>query len=634
VTRSAGLALRGDGFPLERTGDAIGRATPFLLGGLVPGIVAADQGGYWPTAWGWTTIALAWVAGLALVLRAGRISGLELTFVGALAALTAWTGASVAWTSSTTQSVLSVERLLVYVVGAAAVAAAVRAGSHRALLWGVWAGSTAVVLYGLLTRLLPGRLGSTSATAGFRLAEPVGYWNGLGCLAALTAILALGLATFGRPVAVRPLAAASLPLILPTLYLTFSRGAWLALAAAVVAFLALSDRRLAALVALFVLAAPVVAAVWLAERSRALHVTTVTLAAQTRAGHTLLWQLPLLALGAAALAVLLYLAGRAISFPAVVRRGFAAAVGIAVVAAVVVGFAHYGGPVEAYHRAHHSIEGAPAGNAQNLNSRLFSLSSNGRLPQWRVALAERRDHPLLGGGAGTYAEYWAAAGKNQPQIVNVHNLYLETLAELGPIGLALLVVALAVPLVAAIRARRRALVPVAAGAWVAFLLHVAYDWDWQLTGVTLAALFSAGAILVAARSPQIPQGAPARRWGVLAVAVAGGLLGFYGLLGNRALARSTDAFANGDYARAATLAHDARRWAPWSSDPWQQLAVVRTARGDRAGALAAYREAVAKDPRDWQLWLGLASVSKGSERRHAVNVLRKLDPGVGAAVTP
>jgi len=123
VTRSGGVALRGDSLALERAGDVVGAATPFLVGALVPGIVAADQGGYGPTSWGWTAIALAWIGGIALILRAGRISGLELTFVGALAALTAWTGLSVLWTSSTTQSVLSVERLLVYVLGAATVIA-------------------------------------------------------------------------------------------------------------------------------------------------------------------------------------------------------------------------------------------------------------------------------------------------------------------------------------------------------------------------------------------------------------------------------------------------------------------------------------------------------------------------------
>ncbi len=44
----------------------------------------------------------------------------------------------------------------------------------------------------------------------------------------------VGLAARGRSPAARALAAASLPVIVPTLYLTFSRGAWVALAAAVV----------------------------------------------------------------------------------------------------------------------------------------------------------------------------------------------------------------------------------------------------------------------------------------------------------------------------------------------------------------------------------------------------------------
>jgi len=630
VTRSGGLAIRGDSLALERASEIVSGVTPFLLGALVPGIVAADQGGYWPTSWGWSTIALAWIGGVALILRSGRISGLELTFIGGLTALTAWTGLSVLWTSSVTQSVLSVERLLVYVLGAATAVAVVRAASYQSLLCGVWVGSTAVVAYGLLTRLLPGRLGSPDAIGGYRLAEPIGYWNGLGLLAALAAVLGFGLAMFGSPTALRAAAAASLPLLLPTLYLTFSRGAWLALGVALLAVVALSDQRLTVLAGLIVLAPPVAAAVWLANGSAALHVLTATFAAQTRAGHTLLWQLPLLALGAAFLAVAFTFVGRSVAIPRPVRMVFGSTLAVAAVSAVAVVLIRSGGPVAAFHRAHHSIERVTPGGT-DLNDRLLSLSSNGRLPQWRVALNERRGHPVLGSGAGTYAQYWAAAGPRQSQILNVHNLYLETLAELGPLGLALLVVALGAPLAAAVVARRRVLVPIAAGVWVGFLVHVAYDWDWQLTGITLAAILCAGAILASARASQVRRGTRARRWGLAIVVALAGILGFYGLLGNRALARSSDALASSEFAKAASLAHDAQTWAPWSSEPWQQLAVVRTAQGDFGGARSAYRHAIVKDPHDWRLWLGLASVAKGAERASALLELRQLNPGVATA---
>ena len=64
---------------------------------------------------------------------------------------------------------------------------------------------------------------------------------------------------------------------MPTLYLTFSRGAWLSLVAALVATVLLTKRRLGYLVTLLVLAVPSAAAVWCVQRAKALHVTTASL---------------------------------------------------------------------------------------------------------------------------------------------------------------------------------------------------------------------------------------------------------------------------------------------------------------------------------------------------------------------
>ena len=56
---------------------------------------------------------------------------------------------------------------------------------------------------------------------------------------------------------------------------------------------------------------------------------------------------------------------------------------------------------------------------------------------WRVALEDAGMHPLLGSGAGSFDDVWLT---HRPIAVNVrdaHSLYLEVLAELGPVGLAL-----------------------------------------------------------------------------------------------------------------------------------------------------------------------------------------------------
>jgi hypothetical protein len=78
-------------------------------------------------------------------------------------------------------------------------------------------------------------------------------------------------------------------------------------------------------------------------------------------------------------------------------------------------------------------------------------------------------------------------------------VYLETLAELGPLGLGLLLTALGVPLVASWRARRHPLMAGVLAAYVAFLVHAAADWDWQLAAVGLAGLACGATLLVMAR---------------------------------------------------------------------------------------------------------------------------------------
>lgn len=125
---------------------------------------------------------------------------------------------------------------------------------------------------------------------------------------------------------------------------------------------------------------------------------------------------------------------------------------------------------------------------------------------WNVAWQEAADSPLLGRGAGTFELAWLEHQPVDRIVVDAHSLYLETLAELGVVGLVLLALALAPPLVLALR---HAYAPAAAGGYIAFLLHAGIDWDWEMPAVTVAGLLCGSAILLAhaRRAPQ--QGEPA-----------------------------------------------------------------------------------------------------------------------------
>jgi tetratricopeptide (TPR) repeat protein len=210
---------------------------------------------------------------------------------------------------------------------------------------------------------------------------------------------------------------------------------------------------------------------------------------------------------------------------------------------------------------------------------------------------------------------------------DAHSLYLETLAELGVVGLALLMVALAAPLVAAVKGRRHALVPVAFGAYVAYLVHAGLDWDWEMPAVTLAALFCGCAILAAARrqGQTFVLGTRARV-GLVAATTVLGAAAFVGLMGNQALASSKDAEKSGQLARAESKARAAVRWAPWSATAWKRLADVHFAQKDLKGARAALLEALEKDPSDWALWYQLGVASEGGERLRAYREAARLNP--------
>jgi O-antigen ligase len=132
-----------------------------------------------------------------------------------------------------------------------------------------------------------------------------------------------------------------------------------------------------------------------------------------------------------------------------------------------------------------------------------------RASYWAVAWHEYQAHAVLGSGAGTYARYWRTERPIPVRVQDAHSLYLETLAETGPLGLLLIAVALATPLTVAIR-RGAPGVLALAPAYVAFLVHAGIDWDWEMPVVTLVGLLC-GAALLQSPPDETGSGAPPGR---------------------------------------------------------------------------------------------------------------------------
>jgi O-antigen ligase len=471
-----------------------------------------------------------------------------------------------------------------------------------------------VALYGLSTRLLPGL--HDAVPAGSRLDEPIGYANALGILAAVGTLLAFGFALRSQA-AWRAAAAAALVPLAAVLQLTGSRGAVLALAAGLVVLVVAEPDRLRSLGGIVLLAAAPGLAAVVVGRSRLSEVGLTPDEAEA-AGLRVLLALVVLALVAGAAGVAAPALAPRVAPVACAALAVAAAAGCVWVAVEGGGFAE---------RALDEFRSPPPVTQTDLDRRLLSFSGSWRADYWRVAGRMVERAPLLGEGGGSYERWWLQERPVASYARDAHNLYLETLAELGPVGLALLLVALASPLVALGRARGHAPAAGAAAAYVAFLVHAGLDWDWEVPVVTLPALTCAVALLALARDDGETVALSSRgRWAAAAALVLVALVGIGVNVGNRAAGAAEDALARDDLERAAAEARRAQTWIPWTARPWRLEGEARLAARRDAEALRSLREAARRDPSSWLTWYDLALVSKGEERRDALERASRLNP--------
>jgi O-antigen ligase len=608
------------------------RLVPAVVATATVVLLARDQGGYFPASWGWSAVALAGVAVTWLVASARTDADLvDGAFLAALLALTAWVGLSIAWSVDRAQSVLELERGLVLLAGCAAFLALARRRALAALVPALLLAIAGLCAYSLSTRLAPTASGfhPDDPVSRYRLFEPLGYWNGLGLFAVLGILLALAVVT--EPAArieLRVLASVSLVVLPVTVFFTFSRGAWLALVVGVLGALASSPHRLRLLAEGAAFAVLPAVSVYLAWRAGPLTHEGAAFAAATHAGHRLAFEL--FGLAAASIAVVLLvrsLEGK-VRIGVRTRRVLAVAVVALAASALAVGVARAGGPAALATRAYHSFaDPVPPRQQRDLTSRLASFNGNGRARMWSVAIDALHGRSwVLGKGAGSFERVWDKSKRADEVVRDAHGLYVETLSELGVIGLVLLVVVLSIPLAAGLSRRGVPFVPALTGAYLAFLAHLAVDWDWELSGVALTGLFVGCLLLVARREGEERILATGLRAAGAVVGVAAAAFAFVGLVGNTALARAQTANGHHRFADAVTAATTARRWMPWSPEPLQVLGTARLRQGDIASAEAHYRAAIALDPKNWQPWLDLAAVLHGQARARAVARARALYP--------
>lgn len=473
VTASSPCASSPSAVETAHLRDMRGVVLTLVGAGLLVALGLAN-GGFFPRTSSWALFAVVWMLAMTALLGVRvRLGRLELASLAAFAALAVWTLVTTVWSADPSQSVREAERALLYLAVFGLVLVLARAGAAEYLLQAVLLGLVAVTGYALVVYFFFSGGQPPDLYEGYQLFRPVGYANATGVLAAIAVVLAAGLFVETQRRDVRLASAAALVPLPVALYLSASRAAWLALAVALGALVVLEDERLRTLVAVAGLTPLPALAVLLTRHA---HLLTRADRFPGHAAARLGLEVALAALLSATLAERISAFSALLSTGRLRRLGTLAGVAGGGLAAA--GFCTV-------------VALVAAGR--------LSVDLGIRSSYWHVAWSEWRGHRVLGSGAGTFARYWQLFRPIPTGAQDAHSLYLETLAELGVVGLALLTLCLLLPLAAAWKAREAPLVPTALAGYLVFLLHAGLDWDWEMPVVTVSGLLCAAALLVVSR---------------------------------------------------------------------------------------------------------------------------------------
>ena len=585
-----------------------------------------------PTAAFGVATAAVWVA-LLLAILSGRLPasdpgpGLS-TAAAFLTALLALTALSTIWTTSTGAAFEQTVRTAGYLGVLLTAGLLARRDRIGPALTGLAVGGVLVALVALGARLLG--IGAADAdlvavlpTAAGRLSFPIGYWNALGALMALSVpTLCWRSATATTP-ALRGLALTGFPPVLLAAYMTSSRGAVLAVVLGLGITVAYSPdrRRTAAATALGLLAsAPAVVVATLASGmldspgDGTPHGPELVTIAALLAGVAF-------ALLAAGKLVAPLAASRPFSIRVPIRAIVAAAAVLITVLVVIAGPSAVIGDLRAGNDAATS-------NGNDRATTLISTSGSGRAQFWQAAVEAFGDEPVRGIGAGGFADYWSQHGEASTPAENAHSEPLEVLAELGLFGFVLFAAFIAVVLGCAVsRARESDAAEggaAALGLLAAGLLGFAIDWTWQFPAVVVPVLVTAG--MTAALAEPLRAFASVPRLSPRAVAVGAIVISVPAVwaattlaLGEASINRSEDALAAGRLTDAAASARTAAAIQPWAAEPWIHLAEVERQAGNFDAAAAAATEAIDRDQSSLDAWVLLSQAEAG--RGNAVAAL-------------
>lgn len=592
----------------------------------------------------WLLVGAAALAGV--IWRPG-IDRQALTLLGVLVVFAAWTAASLVWTDSAERTMAEVARVVTYVGAFALLLSLPGSDRERWMVGGLAAAIAVIAGVALLSRLHPDWFGpnilaESQPLARARLAYPLDAWNGLATFVSLGFPLLLVFATEARRPAVQALAAASLPVLGLTTYLTYSRGGTLAAVAALTALFIVYPRRWDALVVGGVAVAGAAVLILATHNSAALADGLDNATARDQGDRILaLCAVVCVVVAGARWAIQRRWAGYP-PRPSISRSAVTKAIGVIVIAGVALAVA-----VDLPSKLADNWDEfkEPSIGAEGGAQRLSSASGNGRYQLWGAAIDAGQTQPLIGIGAGGFEYWWSRHATIPGSVRDAHSLYVETFGELGLVGLVLLGGFIVGVIIVGLR-RARAANPAQAGMFaaaaagaIAFAVALSFDWGWEIAVIPIAFLILAAAILSPdpAETEAAASASPAASRLATAVCAIGLLFvlvtSYVGVTNVRS---SQDAFNSGDLETAIADAETAEDFQPYAASPLLQHALLLEQQGNVADAVPLAREAASKEPTNWRIWLTLSrlEVADGQaiqsvisyERARSLNPLSTLIP--------
>jgi hypothetical protein len=517
--------------------------------------------------------------------------------------LTAWAGLSIAWSIAGDRSWDWLGRGLVYLaflVLGSLVGASARGARRLSALLALVVG--AAIGWALLGVAIPSLFPDGDRIA--RLREPVGYWNALALLADAAVAFGLWLANDRRG-ALRVAGALLMYGGALTMLLTQSRAGVVGALAVAALWLLTSRERLADALRLVVFVGPaLVVGGWVFTRP-ALVEDGALRADRVSDGRVFAALTLVVAVGVALAAWLLPVVRLARERERVVRTVLVAACAVALVAGTVGLGAKVGDP---FSWASSQLSG---GECANVPGRLADLCANNRVAWWKESLHIARGRPVGGSGAGTFAIARLRYRTDATQTAEPHSVPFQVLADLGVVGLALLVVTVVGGVVGVRRGLRLArpgehrAAAALACLVLAFGIHALVDYDLDFLAVSAPALLALGALLAVGRPHVRVHARVPELVAVGAVTVAAVLAVAFPAVADDEVDRSLDASDAGHVAEAVRHANRARLLNPLSLRPLEARAVAADAAGDDRAAVAWYERGTRLQPENPDSWYDL-----------------------------